>query len=138
MTAFTGRLFAVTATLLLASACGSNTATPTAATPSGTTTPSKSTTRGGVLGVATTSLGPVLVDSQGMTVYLLTADKPGPVILRFTVPAVLASSARACRESPVGGGRQRAPCRHEGDQRGLHADRRWLAALHVLHGQSPR
>lgn len=71
MTAFTARLLAATASLLLVSACGSNTATPTA------TTPSNATTRGGVLGVATTSLGPVLVDSKGMTVYLLTADKPG-------------------------------------------------------------
>ena len=31
----------------------------------------------GVLGVATTSLGPVLVDSKGLTVYLLTADTRG-------------------------------------------------------------
>jgi predicted lipoprotein with Yx(FWY)xxD motif len=32
---------------------------------------------GGVLAVATTALGPVLVDSKGLTVYLLTADSPG-------------------------------------------------------------
>src|SRR5674476_520499 len=32
---------------------------------------------GGVLGVATTSLGPVLVDGKGLTVYLLTSDSPG-------------------------------------------------------------
>ena len=39
--------------------------------------PTNATTPGGVLGVATTSLGPVLVDSLGLTVYLLTADTPG-------------------------------------------------------------
>ena len=68
--AFTVRLLGATATLLLASACGS-TAAPGAGTTSVAVAP------GGVLGVATTSLGPVLVDSKGMTVYLLTADKPG-------------------------------------------------------------
>jgi predicted lipoprotein with Yx(FWY)xxD motif len=68
--AFTVRLLGATATLLLASACGS-TAAPGAGTTNVAVTP------GGVLGVATTSLGPVLVDSKGMTVYLLTADKPG-------------------------------------------------------------
>jgi predicted lipoprotein with Yx(FWY)xxD motif len=68
---FTARLFCATATatLLLVSACGS-TASPGA----GTTV---NVAPGGVLGVATTSLGPVLVDGKGMTVYLLTADKPG-------------------------------------------------------------
>lgn len=70
--AFTVRLLAA-ATLLLASACGSTTTTPTASP----TPTSGATASGGVLGVATTSLGPVLVDSRGMTVYLLTADAPG-------------------------------------------------------------
>ena len=56
--AFTVRLLAATATVLLASACGSATSL-------------------GAVGVATTSLGPVLVDSNGMTVYQLTADTPG-------------------------------------------------------------
>lgn len=71
--AFTVRLIAA-ATLLLASACGTTTTTPTA-TP--TTTTSGAAASGGVLGVAKTSLGSVLVDSRGMTVYLLTADAPG-------------------------------------------------------------
>jgi len=61
-------LLGAAAMLLLASACGST------VTPGVGTTP---TTPGGVLGVATTSLGPVLVDSKGLTVYLLTADTPG-------------------------------------------------------------
>ena len=68
---FTVRLLGAAATLMLAAACGS-TATTTAGT-----SPTKATTPGGVLGVATTSLGPVLVDSKGLTVYLLTADSPG-------------------------------------------------------------
>ena len=66
--AFTARLLAATATLLLASACGSTTSTPTAAP--------KVTTLGAV-NVSTTTLGPVLVDSKGMTMYMLTADTPG-------------------------------------------------------------
>lgn len=68
---FTVRLLGAAALLLLASACGSSTVTPGAGTTTVAVTP------GGVLGVATTSLGPVLVDSKGMTVYLLTADAPG-------------------------------------------------------------
>lgn len=65
-------LVGAAATLLLATACGSTTVPPAAGTsPSGASTP------GGVLSLATTSLGPVLVDSKGMTVYLLTADSPG-------------------------------------------------------------
>ena len=71
-TTFTVRLLGTTATLLLASACGSSTVTSGAGT-----SPTNATTPGGVLGVATTSLGPVLVDSLGLTVYLLTADTPG-------------------------------------------------------------
>ena len=68
----TVRLLGAAVTLLLASACGSSTVT-SGAGPS----PTNATTPGGVLGVATTSLGPVLVDSLGLTVYLLTADTPG-------------------------------------------------------------
>ncbi len=68
----TVRLLGATATLLLASACGSSTATPGAGTSA-----VKAGLPGGVLGVATTALGPVLVDSKGLTVYLLTADTPG-------------------------------------------------------------
>ena len=69
---FTVRLLGAAATLMLAAACGSSTVTPAAGT-----SPTKATTPGGVLGVATTSLGPVLVDGKGLTVYLLTADSPG-------------------------------------------------------------
>ena len=66
------RLLGATATLLLASACGGPSATPgTGASPTNATTP------GDILGVRTTSLGPVLVDGKGLTVYLLTADTPG-------------------------------------------------------------
>jgi predicted lipoprotein with Yx(FWY)xxD motif len=68
---FTVRLLGATATVLLASACGSSTA------PSAGTSATKAATPGGVLSLATTSLGPVLVDSKGLTVYLLTADHPG-------------------------------------------------------------
>ena len=60
------------ALLLLASACGSNPVPPGAGG-----RPTNATTPAGVLGVATTSLGPVLVDHSGRTVYLLTADTPG-------------------------------------------------------------
>lgn len=62
------------ATLLLAAACGAST-TPSAS--SGSPGSAGPTAPGGVLGVATTSLGPVLVDGTGLTVYLLTADSPG-------------------------------------------------------------
>jgi predicted lipoprotein with Yx(FWY)xxD motif len=69
---FTIRILGATATLLLASACGSATATS-----GGATSPTGAVSSGGILGVSTTSLGPVLVDAKGMTVYLLTADTPG-------------------------------------------------------------
>jgi predicted lipoprotein with Yx(FWY)xxD motif len=72
---FTVRLLGAAATVLLASACGSTTATPAAgANPAAA--PTSAAAPGGALGVATTSLGQVLVDSKGMTVYLLTADSP--------------------------------------------------------------
>lgn len=81
------------ATALLA-ACGSSSpaatptpttrpaaATPTTILPSATTpTTTASTTAGSELTVATTSLGKVLVDAQGRTLYLYTKDtqnKPG-------------------------------------------------------------
>ena len=69
---FTFRLVGATATILLASACGSTTATPGVAA-----SPTSAAASGGVLAVRTTSLGPVLVDAKGLTVYLLTADTPG-------------------------------------------------------------
>jgi predicted lipoprotein with Yx(FWY)xxD motif len=67
----TVRLLGGAATVLLASACGST------VTPGAGTAPVKATAPTRVLGVATTSLGPVLVDHSGLTVYLLTADTPG-------------------------------------------------------------
>jgi predicted lipoprotein with Yx(FWY)xxD motif len=69
---FNLRLLGATAAVLLASACGSSTVSPGAGTSA-----TKAATPGGVLGVATTSLGPVLVDSKGLTVYALTSDTPG-------------------------------------------------------------
>ena len=66
------RLVGATATVLLAAACGNTTTT----TPGAPASPASAST-GGVLGVRTTSLGPVLVDAKGLTVYLLTADTPG-------------------------------------------------------------
>jgi predicted lipoprotein with Yx(FWY)xxD motif len=71
---FTLRLLGATATLMLAAACGSNSAPVTVA---GTAAVSGVPAPGETLGVAKTSLGTVLVDSKGMTVYLLTADTPG-------------------------------------------------------------
>src|SRR5665811_2313979 len=71
---FTVRLLGATATLLLAAACGSTTTT-SPVTSSSPATPGAGTS--GVVGVATTSLGPVLVDSKGFTVYMLTADTKG-------------------------------------------------------------
>ncbi len=58
---------------LVAAGCGSSPSSD--ATGSGTTaTPVPS---GGQLSVASTSLGRVVVDSRGFTVYMLTADSPG-------------------------------------------------------------
>ena len=69
---FTLRLLGATAVVALASACGSTTATSGAGA-----SPTSASTSGGVLSVRTTSVGPVLVDAKGFTVYMLTADKPG-------------------------------------------------------------
>jgi len=85
---------------LLAAACGSTSTTPAATTSpaasssSGSASPSAS---GGSLAVATTSLGKVLVDAQGHTLYLLTADKPGhstcaSTCLRYWPPATVTSA----------------------------------------------
>ena len=68
---FTIRLLGAAATLMLAAACSNNSVSPVSSNRTGT--PGAA----GVLGVATTSLGPVLVDSKGFTVYLLTADTAG-------------------------------------------------------------
>ena len=131
---FTLRLLGATATLLLASACGSTTATP-----GGATSPTSAASSGGVLGVRTTSLGPVLVDAKGLTVYLLTADTPGhsscsAQCLQYW-PLVPAPAGGRC---PDGQGHQRTAGRGKGEQRRLDADRRRLAALHLRQGQGAR
>jgi predicted lipoprotein with Yx(FWY)xxD motif len=77
---FIVRLLGATATLMLAAACGNSTASPVSSlrtVTSGAATSAATSAPGGVLGVATTSLGPVLVDSKGLTVYMLTADTSG-------------------------------------------------------------
>jgi predicted lipoprotein with Yx(FWY)xxD motif len=78
---FTVRLLGAAATLMLAAACGGTTNTSSASsnrsvTP-GAGTSATTSASGGAVGVATTSLGPVLVDSKGFTVYMLTADTKG-------------------------------------------------------------
>ena len=67
-------LIGAAATLMLTAACGTSTTTSAS---SGAPATAPSAAPGGVLGVATTSLGPVLVDGKGLTVYLLTSDSPG-------------------------------------------------------------
>jgi predicted lipoprotein with Yx(FWY)xxD motif len=77
---FAVRLLGVTATLMLAAACSNISVSPVSGNTGGTLTSGMSastSTSGGVLGVATTSLGPVLVDRKGFTMYLLTVDTPG-------------------------------------------------------------
>jgi predicted lipoprotein with Yx(FWY)xxD motif len=77
---FTVRLLGAAATLMLAAACGTTTNTSSASNGSVTPGAATSTTisaSGSAVGVATTSLGPVLVDSKGFTVYMLTADTKG-------------------------------------------------------------
>ncbi len=78
---FTVRLLGAAATLMLAAACGSTTNTSSVSsnrsvTP-GAGASATTSAAGGAAGVATTSLGPVLVDSKGFTVYMLTADAKG-------------------------------------------------------------
>jgi len=77
---FSVRLQGATATLMLmlVAACSSSTVSPVSN--NRTVTPNtgvRASMPGAVVGVATTSLGPVLVDKKGFTVYLLTADAPG-------------------------------------------------------------
>jgi predicted lipoprotein with Yx(FWY)xxD motif len=70
----TVNLLGAAATLMLAAACGTSATTSASSSAPGSATPAAP---GGVVGVATTSLGPVLVDAKGLTVYMLTADSPG-------------------------------------------------------------
>lgn len=69
-------ILAVGATAALTlSACGGSSSTTASPGASGTTSGSATPAAG--LHVASTSLGHVLVDSSGRTVYMLTADSPG-------------------------------------------------------------
>jgi predicted lipoprotein with Yx(FWY)xxD motif len=70
-------LLGAAATLMLAAACGTSTTTTTTSASSSAPGSATPAAPGGVLGVATTSLGPVLVDGKGLTVYMLTSDSPG-------------------------------------------------------------
>src|ERR1019366_1068373 len=74
---FTVSLLGLAATLMLAAACGNGSATPASTVTSGAAGSATPSAPGGVLGVATTSLGRVLVDGKGFTVYMLMADTPG-------------------------------------------------------------
>jgi predicted lipoprotein with Yx(FWY)xxD motif len=75
MSGFTStvRLLGATAAVLLAAGCG-NSSPATYGAGAGA---SRAASSGPALRVATTSLGPVLVNSKGFTVYMLTADGPG-------------------------------------------------------------
>jgi len=70
-------LLGAAATLMLTAACGTSTTTSASSAATGAPATAPAAAPGGVLGVATTSLGPVLVDGKGLTVYLLTSDGPG-------------------------------------------------------------
>jgi predicted lipoprotein with Yx(FWY)xxD motif len=70
-------LLGAAATLMLATACGTSTTTSASSAATGAPATAPAAAPGGVLAVATTSLGPVLVDGKGLTVYLLTSDSPG-------------------------------------------------------------
>jgi predicted lipoprotein with Yx(FWY)xxD motif len=74
---FTVGVLGAAATLMLAAACGNSSTTPASNVTSGAAGSATPSAPAGVLGVATTSLGPVLVDGKGFTVYMLTADTPG-------------------------------------------------------------
>jgi predicted lipoprotein with Yx(FWY)xxD motif len=65
------------APLFLVSACGSNSSTTVTPAAGGSSTPSSPAGAASGLHVADTSLGQVLVDSSGKTVYMLTADSSG-------------------------------------------------------------
>ncbi len=68
------RLVGAAVIALVVAACGSGDST-SGSTPSSPDS-SMQGSSGAALGVASTSLGDVLVDGQGLTVYMLTADSP--------------------------------------------------------------
>jgi predicted lipoprotein with Yx(FWY)xxD motif len=69
-------LLGAAATLMFAAACGTSTTTSASSAATGAPATAPAAAPGGVLGVATTSMGPVLVNGKGLTVYLLTSDSP--------------------------------------------------------------
>jgi predicted lipoprotein with Yx(FWY)xxD motif len=77
---FTIRVLGAAATLILVAGCTTTNTNSVGSYGSATSRAQTSATTsasGGAVGVTTTSLGPVLVDSKGFTVYMLTADTPG-------------------------------------------------------------
>jgi len=71
------RLLGAGAVFLLAAACGSSTTSSSVSNKTAAPGAATSAPAGGAVGVETTSLGPVLVDGKGFTVYMLTADTKG-------------------------------------------------------------
>ncbi len=71
---FTIRLLGAATILMLEAACSGTSSVAGNGSASPGTGTSASTAAASTIGVATTSLGPVLVDSLGFTVYMLTAD----------------------------------------------------------------
>jgi predicted lipoprotein with Yx(FWY)xxD motif len=69
------RFAGAAAIVMLVAACGGNDSSSSSNTPTSSDSSTQSSS-GAVLGVASTSLGEVLVDGQGHTVYMLTADSP--------------------------------------------------------------
>lgn len=65
-------IWAVPVLLLTLAGCGG-----TGANPSSTSGATRSSPHGQAIGVRSTSLGKVLVDGRGRTLYMLTADRPG-------------------------------------------------------------
>ena len=71
----TVRALGAAAVLMLAAACGSTTSS--VSTKAGSGASATTSASGGAVAVAKTPLGPVLVDSKGFTLYMLTADTKG-------------------------------------------------------------
>jgi predicted lipoprotein with Yx(FWY)xxD motif len=77
---FTIRVLGAAAALMLVVGCtttNTNSVGSYGSVTSRAQTSATTSASGGAVGVATTSLGPVLVDSKGFTVYMLTADTNG-------------------------------------------------------------
>ena len=75
--AFIVRLLGAASMLVVLAACGSTSSSVSSSKSSAPGSGMSGTAPGGAVAVAKTSLGPVLVDGKGMTVYLLTADTKG-------------------------------------------------------------